>query len=87
MVDDSKDGVLPLYLQESSGQVHRYLLKGKGILRGANLVQGNPGMVSEVLVLLAGCTSLDIQWAPKALQCFAVSDCLQCGALWHGNHT
>jgi hypothetical protein len=28
-----------------------------------------------------------IQWAPKVLQCFAVSDCLQCGALWSGNHT
>jgi hypothetical protein len=28
-----------------------------------------------------------VQWAPKALQCFAVLDCLQCGALWHGNHT
>jgi hypothetical protein len=22
-----------------------------------------------------------IQWAPKALQCFAVLDCLQCGTL------
>jgi hypothetical protein len=28
-----------------------------------------------------------VQWAPKALQCFAVSDCMQCGALWNGNHT
>jgi hypothetical protein len=28
-----------------------------------------------------------IQWAPKVLQCFTVSDCLQCGALWNGNHT
>jgi hypothetical protein len=28
-----------------------------------------------------------IQWAPKVLQCFAVSDCMQCGALWNGNYT
>jgi hypothetical protein len=28
-----------------------------------------------------------IQWALKALQCFAVSDCMQCGALWNGNYT
>jgi hypothetical protein len=37
----------------------------------------------------AGATSLVmvLQWAPKVLQCFAVSDCLQCGALWNGHHT
>jgi hypothetical protein len=28
-----------------------------------------------------------IQWAPKVLQCFAVLDCMQCGALWNGNYT
>jgi hypothetical protein len=28
-----------------------------------------------------------VQWAPKALQFFAVSDCLQCGALWNENNT
>jgi hypothetical protein len=28
-----------------------------------------------------------LQWALKALQCFTVLDCLQCGALWNGNHT
>jgi hypothetical protein len=27
-----------------------------------------------------------LQWAPKVLQCFAVSDCLQCGALWNETH-
>jgi hypothetical protein len=31
--------------------------------------------------------SMDVQWAPKVLQCFAVSDCMQCGALWNGNQT
>ncbi len=28
-----------------------------------------------------------IQWAQKALQCLAVLDYLQCGALWCGNLT
>jgi hypothetical protein len=31
--------------------------------------------------------NIDLQWAPKALQCFAVSVCMQCDALWNGNHT
>jgi hypothetical protein len=30
---------------------------------------------------------LQIQWASKVLQYFAVSDCMQCGTLWNGNHT
>jgi hypothetical protein len=36
---------------------------------------------------IPGALPIELQWAPKVLQCFAVSDCLQCGALWHGNHT
>jgi hypothetical protein len=38
MVNDGKNDIFSSYLGEASDEVHGYLLKGEGILRGVDLV-------------------------------------------------
>ncbi len=41
----------------------------------------------DVLSELVHTIGVYLQWAPKALQCLAVLDCLWCSTLQHRNHT
>jgi hypothetical protein len=81
MVNYGKNGILIVYFGEACDQVHRYLLEWMSIYQGANLVEGDLGVVDKDFILLAGCAPFYIlsnpmvhSWPREAV--FGLPDCL-----------
>jgi len=60
MIDDSEDGVFSLYVWEPCDKVHGNLLEGEGVFWGSDMIEGDSGSMSKILVLLAYCTSSNV---------------------------
>src|SRR5713226_3268652 len=64
MVNNGKDGIFSLYAWESCDKIHGDLLKGEGVFRACDMVEGNSRPMSKILVLLAYCTSCNVVGDP-----------------------
>ena len=64
MVNNHEDCILSSDPGKAHYEVHGDLLKGEGVWRGADAIERDLCPVGQVLVLLAGRTSLDILGNP-----------------------
>ena len=60
MINNSEDSVLSLYIWKSCDEIHGDLLKGEGVFWGSDAIKGDSRPMSEILVLLAYCTSSNV---------------------------